>query len=444
MLEDTPLRGWRSWQAFANNVTQDMLEDTMRGLAQRRPKLAGSTFHSLAEAGYRDVGLDAGFEEHVGFGGSCHTKSGHLLINKTRFPSFKSMTGTAHSLNLTASWYLNLDPCPGKIEQKVGPTYATDSGDAVAYGFDGVKFDSEAFGPSHNITEWALALQKAASSAGKTQGVVIENCLNKNPTYILDKPEDCPFNHYRTGPDNAPDFYGGLWRIWYWTLPYLRVTSPTPASRPRCWAYPDMLGIGAPAYGSSAWSNARSKGCANMTIEEERSLFANWAIISSPLILGLDVRNDSEVMKYWPIIANQRALEINAAWVGSAGTLLKASQSMHNRTVQIGATCEALPRSVEMPDWLMYAKPLPNDVIAVLVINLEAVPLGSDVAISLEDLHGIASLGGSTAHHGMPTSFGASDVWTDATLSGITAEKPWSAAGLSGHNSTFVLFTPNQ
>ena len=135
---------------------------------------------------------------HSGYEGSCHTKDGHMLVNKTRFPSFTSMNAVAHELGLTSSWYLNNDPCPGKNETAVGPTYTTDSADAVKYGFDGVKFDSQGGGPSHNITEWAIALKAAADEAGKKAGILIENCDDKNPTYLLDDPADCP-------PDDPED-----------------------------------------------------------------------------------------------------------------------------------------------------------------------------------------------------------------------------------------------
>ena len=69
------------------------------------------------------------------------------------------MTTVAHDLGLTASWFLNSDPCHGKNETAVGPTYDTDAADAIAYGFHGVKFDSQRGGPSHNITLWSVALQ---------------------------------------------------------------------------------------------------------------------------------------------------------------------------------------------------------------------------------------------------------------------------------------------
>lgn len=48
-----------------------------------------------------------------------------------------------------------------------------------------------------------------------------------------------------------------------------------------------------------------------MSMDEERTLFGNWAIISSPLVLAMDMRDDDVVEHYWPIIGNTRALGIN-------------------------------------------------------------------------------------------------------------------------------------
>ena len=102
-LEPTPLCGWRSWQAFSLDVDQTIMEDTMRGLAKQRQ--LGGDFSSLAAAGYTDVGLDAGYEMiGKGFGGSCHTKDGHMLVNKTRFPDMGKMVAAAHGKGVSMGW----------------------------------------------------------------------------------------------------------------------------------------------------------------------------------------------------------------------------------------------------------------------------------------------------------------------------------------------------
>ena len=50
---------------------------------------------------------------------------------------------------------------------------------------------------------------------------------------------------------------------------------------------------------------------------------AAWCIVSSPLVLGLDLTNKTNMAAIWPIITNRESLSINEAWVGDAGTMLK-------------------------------------------------------------------------------------------------------------------------
>lgn len=454
-LGSKPTRGWRSWQAYSRQVNQSIMEDIMRGMAKKRPVGPGGKMVSLLDAGYTDVGLDAGYEMiGQGYNGSCHNKEGHMLINKTKFPSFNAMTSTAHSLQLTASWYLNNDPCKGAQEQPVGPTYTQDSTDALKYGFDGVKFDTQAGGPGRNITLWAMALQAAGKANGNNKEVMIENCDDKNPRYLLADPEDCPYNFYRTGPDNSPDFLSQMHHVYGWALPYLSVTHPMPASRPHCWAYPDMLGIGAPVRGTVAYQQARSRGCANLTLDEERTVFANWAIVSSPLVLAIDTTDDDVVAKYYPIVGNKQALDINAAWAGAPGTLFKraaANRSNTIVTIYAGARCEA-PKNMSdpFPKWLVYTKPLVSGDVAALLINLDDAAPAADVQLTLADLQSVrvpgqhSAVGGIVSPPSAPPSYSATDVWTGAEAGAVggkvTRSSPFTFKSVSPRNSSFVIF----
>ena len=76
--------------------------------------------------------------------------------------------------------------------------------------------------------------------------------------------------------------------------------SVTRMSRPGCWAYPDMYSGGKSVMQAT---RMKEKGCKILSFIEERTLFANWAIVSSPLILSFDIANDTEVERMWPIIA---------------------------------------------------------------------------------------------------------------------------------------------
>lgn len=65
-----------------------------------------------------------------------------------------------------------------------------------------------------------------------------------------------------------------------------------------------------------------------LTWTESRTHFAAWCIVSSPLVLGLDLTNETNMDLFWPIITNHEALAVNEAWVGDAGSLLKQSTEM--------------------------------------------------------------------------------------------------------------------
>ena len=46
------------------------------------------------------------------------------------------------------------------------------------------------------------------------------------------------------------------------------------------------------------------------TYEENRGHFGAWCVVSSPLILSLDLRNDKTVDSVWDIIANREAIAV--------------------------------------------------------------------------------------------------------------------------------------
>ena len=111
-------------------------------------------------------------------------------------------------------WYLNNDgPCPeGKLGY--GPHYAQDTADVIGYGFDGVKYDNG--GGAQNMTEWAAFDNRTG------RPLMIENCLDKGPRYLLDSPGFCPFNFFRTGSDIAPSLLSAVLNV-YHGREYLRV-----------------------------------------------------------------------------------------------------------------------------------------------------------------------------------------------------------------------------
>ena len=329
----TPPRGWRSWIAFQHAADQSKMEAAIGALHKRRPLGESGKLVSLQDLGYADVALDGGWARCEGVNGSYHDEKGQLLINATKFPSFAAMNDRAHAVGLTSSWYLNCDQC-GKFENLTESAftdswYTKDAAEAARLRFDGIKFDTQPGGPNWNITKWAIAFNET------DRPMMLEDCLDKHPDGlplkksspphasidILHDPMHCPFNFYRTGGDNFPRFLDGMTHTLVDMLPFLS-DAPGVAvrmSRPGCWAYLDMLSIGK----SYFQQEYLAEGCPILSTVEERTLFALWAIVSSPLILSFDVTDDAEVERLWPIVANERALSINEQWAGEAGRLLK-------------------------------------------------------------------------------------------------------------------------
>merc|ERR1711920_407939 len=77
----------------------------------------------------------------------------------------------------------------------------------------------------------------------------------------------------------------------------------TPLQHPGCWPTPDALEVG-----------CTRQGPLGMNFTESRSHFGLWIVTSSPLILGLDLRDEIAVDFAWPIITNTEALAVHSAW----------------------------------------------------------------------------------------------------------------------------------
>lgn len=164
-------------------------------------------------------------------------------------------------------------------------------------GFDGVKIDN--CGTSHNISLYADLFNKS----GKP--IRIENCHNFYGPDL--KTGFCPMNFYRSGGDIHAGFDDIMGKI-YGSVDFN--DRPQPASFPGCWAYPDMSEIG-------------NFPASERQVDEERSHWGLWSIVSSPLILGFDMSNKDKMDRVWPIITNTDALSVNHGWVDHPGTLIK-------------------------------------------------------------------------------------------------------------------------
>jgi hypothetical protein len=394
-----PIRGWRSWNAVMEGVSQSFISRQVVAISARThsPPGAGGEKKSLLDLGYSRVGIDAGWASCTGVNGSWHDDTGHFIVNVTKFPDMKAMNAHAHSLGVKMGFYLNQDglckegSIPGascrSSDGKNCVSYKNDIEDMVAFDFDGVKFDSG--GGNDDANRWALEINRTGRE------IMIENCnnggdvpykppgLGPHPPHAHGPyPTNCPFNIFRTGIDNAPS-------------PLSMVSNLIDASRyfnvsfPGCMAYPDMLELGAPVVGEHATASGRRSMCnasdgtvgdsaPRLTVEQGKAEFAAWCTVSSPLVLGFDLGNETEYERWYPIIAHPLALSIQAAYSQSAGKgpritgrFLAQSTRSITTVVPHGCACEDMKDTRSLPSWTIWGKPINSTSWAVTAINTD-------------------------------------------------------------------------
>jgi len=94
----TPPLGWRSWNLYEGDVHQTQITSIMDGMLrhQRNRKDRLGNIVSLADLGYRDVGLDDTWQRcnspDAAEGMHYHDQYGNPIVNYDRFPSLSKMT----------------------------------------------------------------------------------------------------------------------------------------------------------------------------------------------------------------------------------------------------------------------------------------------------------------------------------------------------------------
>jgi len=302
-LATRPPMGWRSWNSFAMFVDEETILDTAKSLVKKRNYSNARV--SLADLGYTDVGLDDGYQDllHVLWrdwtNGHHHDKDGNIIISKHRFPDMKEMNDKIHDMNLTSGFYLNnclfREQYPDLDEETYMNHMKGDVKATTDWGFDSVKIDGCSVFLDFDL--WQTMFRKT------NQPVMIENC---HWGWTVPTKDWCPFHMFRVSKDimtRRTSWYENLQRMVKFS------DWDEPISGPDCWAYPDMLQVGQLE-----------------STKLDRSHFASWCITSSPLVIGMDVRdvNEKEVKRVWNIIANREAIAINQAWAGHPGGLFKS------------------------------------------------------------------------------------------------------------------------
>ena len=276
-IRKTPIMGWASWNCFRTNISEEKMKKQADALVST----------GLAECGYEYFNMDDGF-----FGG--RGEDGRLNFHKTRFPNgIKVIADYAHSLGLKAGIYSE----GGKNSCAF---YWDDEGengtDVGLYGYEeqDLKMFLEEFGFDFIKVDWCGGQKLDLDEEIQYTKIanIIEDIRNRTQRYIVFNICRWQFpgvwatkiaDSWRTGADIRPEFDSFVYQIDN-IRSLARFTSPGHVNDL------DMMQLGN-----------------GLSHDEEKSHFAMWCMMSTPLIVGCDLTSikDStlEILKNTELIA---------------------------------------------------------------------------------------------------------------------------------------------
>ncbi|MDR2974128.1 MAG: NPCBM/NEW2 domain-containing protein [Propionibacteriaceae bacterium] len=291
----TPLMGWASWNNYRVNISEDILKEQMDALVAT----------GLADAGYTYFNMDDGF-----FGG--RGSDGYVQIHPTRFPNgVKVIADYAHALGLKAGIY-------------------TDAGvHTCAYQWDAEGDNGVDVGLLGNdekdlrmyLQDWGFDFIKVDWCGGKTLGLdqeerytaigdIIQQIREDTGRYIVYNVCSWAFpgawvtgvgDSWRTGADIANNFASVMTQV-------DNATSLAQYSGPGHVNDLDMMQVGR-----------------GMTPTEDKTHFAMWAMMSTPLMLGNDLTKISQ--QTLDIVTNKEIIAINQDPLGDQAIIAKTTNN---------------------------------------------------------------------------------------------------------------------
>ncbi|BDA44947.1 Alpha-galactosidase [Coccomyxa sp. Obi] len=277
-LARTPALGYNTWNAYGGDINEDLIRATA--------DLMIST--GLKKAGYHYLVIDDAWSNLQ------RDDEGRLQSNSDRFPSgMKALADYVHSKGLKFGMY-------------------SDAGSHTCLGYPGSRYHEEE--DAQTFADWGVDFLKYDNCWAPASDWVIDRytamhaALNKTGRPILYSMCDWgvgdPWlwapkiaNSWRTTGDISPN--------WESMLRCLDNTiGLSEFAKPGAWNDPDMLEVGNPG----------------LTEQEQRSNFAVWAILKSPLIVGTDLRRLSKAALN--ILTAEEVIAVNQDKLGVAGDLI--------------------------------------------------------------------------------------------------------------------------
>ncbi|MFC5447123.1 discoidin domain-containing protein [Paenibacillus aestuarii] len=303
----TPPMGYSTWNAVRRNVSDALIRKTVDSMVS----------NGLVDLGYKYINIDDGWWDTEGAGGSSNgrDKDGNILYNKNKFPNgMKSLTDYVHSKGMKIGIYTDIGQTGCSYFGSYG-YYQKDVDQFAEWGFDFIKLD--ACGGD------AMGLDFKKQYAEFSQA--IQNANPKRPM-VLNICEWGKQQPWRWAPG-----IGQMWRVgfdidnqgsfWNGVLYEIdRAAGHADIAGPGGWNDPDSLEVGV---------IADKPGQLSLNRDEAISNFSMWAILSAPLMLGLDVNTmDNPTTfsgQFADIVTNAEVIAVDQDAAGIQGTKVKES-----------------------------------------------------------------------------------------------------------------------
>ena len=275
----TPLMGWASWNCFRTDISEEKIRDQADMLVKT----------GLAECGYTFVNIDDGF-----LGG--RDKNGNLLFHAKRFPNgLRPVADAIHKLGLSAGIYTDAgdNTCAYYYDNEVeggfhAGCYQHEEADLrlqlIDNDFDFIKVDFCGglrlhLDEEEQYTKIARIIEEIRKETGKS--IVYNICRWEFPGEWAVTLADS----WRIGVDIEPDFASVLYQIDKMKA-HARFCTPGHCNDA------DMMQLGT-----------------GMSEEEDKTHFAMWCMLTTPLMIGGDLHKISP--RVLSILKNKDLIAIN-------------------------------------------------------------------------------------------------------------------------------------
>jgi len=325
-LAKTPPMGWSSWNQFGEEINEALIVATIDAMVA----------NGLRDAGYVYVNLDDGWQRYKG------SRRDHPLeFDPEKFPhGIAWLADYAHQHGMKLGIYSG----PGETTC-AGYTGSIGHVDEDArmfadWGIDHLKYDSccsHHDAPQSELQKIFRSMSNALMA--QKRGIVLHAC-HCGWADIWSWAGDLGVNHWRIGQDISDDFnYPGNREQYYFdVLDQLdRGVGIEQYSGPGHWNDYDMLIVGLDGKSGQLVGT----GASNI---EYRTHFSLWAMESSPLLIGADVRNlDEDSLE---TLSNAELIAINQDPLGEIARKVRDDGDLE-----------------------IYARSLADDSVAVLLLN---------------------------------------------------------------------------